>query len=137
MGSFNSVDIAPEELYLYPKSTQTDELIMPKEEPEETPSIKVEDSQEKKQEDEKQQQTLDGYTGPTLIPKEITEKEKAVILGSETFLTFLTKSSQMVERQIAEPDFCKTYIKDDDDKASLVFSFSFMTSLFSVLIRNP
>ena len=81
--------------------------------------MKVEESQkEKKQENEKQQQGSDGDSSTTLIPKEMTEEEKASILGSETFLTFLTRSSQMVERQITEPDYCKTYIKDDDDKSS-------------------
>ena len=45
MGNFSQVDIPPEELYVYPKSTQTDELLMPKElqpvEPEETPASKA------------------------------------------------------------------------------------------------
>ena len=31
MGSFNTVDIPPTENYLYPKSTQTDEFLLPKE----------------------------------------------------------------------------------------------------------
>lgn len=125
MGNFSQVDIPPEELYLYPKSTQTDELIIPKElqpvEPEETPTSKVEESQkEKKQENEKQQEGSDGDSSQCLIPKELTEEEKNMIVESETFLTFLTRSSQFVERQITEPDHCKTYVKDEDDKSSSV-----------------
>ena len=54
-----------------------------------------------------------------VVAKELTEEEKAAIVSSEGFLTFLTRSSQLVERKItSEVDVYKPYIQEDDDKSS-------------------
>ncbi len=124
MGKFDAVDIPPVESYLYPKSTQTDELLMPKElqgaatEAEDAVAVKDEAADEKERENEKDQ-SASRSSSPVPIAKELTEEEKSSIVGSEGFLTFLTRSSQLVERKItSEVDVYKPYTKEEEDKDS-------------------
>ncbi|XP_063716926.1 cytoplasmic dynein 1 intermediate chain 2-like isoform X2 [Symsagittifera roscoffensis] len=124
MGSFNTVDIPPTENYLYPKSTQTDEFLLPKEsqqtDAEELASTVKEEATENKDADKGKKESGSGSGSPVpVVAKELTEEEKAAIVSSEGFLTFLTRSSQLVERKItSEVDVYKPYIQEDDDKSS-------------------
>ncbi|XP_075245975.1 dynein, cytoplasmic 1, intermediate chain 2a-like isoform X1 [Convolutriloba macropyga] len=123
----NSVDIPPVESYLYPKETQTDDYLLPQPtmaqgagDGEEGATGQKEDIDEGKKEEEKDVKEQGSRSAsPVPVAKELTDEEKAAIVSSEGFLTFLTRSSQLVERKIThDPDVYKCYTQEDDDKSS-------------------
>jgi len=123
----NAVDIPPVESYLYPKETQTDEYLMPQPqaahgEGEEQGTLGHKEDADEEKEQEKQKKESGSRSSsppPPVVPKNLTDEEKAAIVSSEGFLTFLTRSSQLVERKMThDPDVYKCYTQEEVDKSS-------------------